>query len=181
MQIIVVEGIHDEAKIKEVYPDAFVITTNGREISEDTLNMLEKYSKDNEIVLFLDPDYPGERIRTLITDRIPNCKHAFIRKKDGISKNKRKVGIEHAEKDVIKEALDNIYITNNDLCNIKLNDLYNLNLVGSDDSKKIRDYVSQRLNIGSPNAKTFLKRVNSFNISLEEIKGYIDEYAKSNS
>ena len=32
--VIVVEGIHDEMKIKSVYPDANVVITNGREISD---------------------------------------------------------------------------------------------------------------------------------------------------
>lgn len=40
-QIIVVEGRHDLIKIKEVYPDSNVLITNGREISQDTINTLK--------------------------------------------------------------------------------------------------------------------------------------------
>ena len=58
--IIVVEGYHDEAKIKAVYPNLDVVVTNGSEISKETLNLIKKLSEDNEIVIFTDPDYPGE-------------------------------------------------------------------------------------------------------------------------
>ena len=34
----------------------------------------------------------------------PNCKHAFIRKKEAISKNKKKVGVEHTTKEEVLQA-----------------------------------------------------------------------------
>lgn len=40
-QVIVVEGKNDYSKIKEVYKDAVIVTTNGREISQDTLNLIK--------------------------------------------------------------------------------------------------------------------------------------------
>ena len=64
--VIVVEGIHDEMKIKSVYPKANVIITNGREISDSTLDMIKKISETNEIIIFTDPDSPGEAIRRRI-------------------------------------------------------------------------------------------------------------------
>ena len=64
--VIVVEGIHDEMRIKEIYPSANVVTTNGREISEATLNFIVELSKTNEIIIFTDPDTPGEKIRERI-------------------------------------------------------------------------------------------------------------------
>ena len=40
--IIVVEGTHDEARIKLVYPNASCVVTNGLEISNDTLKLIKK-------------------------------------------------------------------------------------------------------------------------------------------
>ena len=168
--VIVVEGIHDDAKIKSVYPNANVVITNGREISDDTLNMIKQLSLTNEIIIFTDPDSPGEAIRRRITEIVPNAKQAFLRKKDAISKNKKKVGIEHADADCIKESLENLYTFNFQEEKIKMIDLYNLGLNGFSNSKVLRDKISLHLNIGQPNAKTFLNRLNLIQISLEELK-----------
>ena len=168
--VIVVEGIHDEMKIKSVYPKANVIITNGREISDSTLAMIKKISETNEIIIFTDPDSPGEAIRRRITEIVPNAKQAFLRKKDAISKNHKKVGIEHASAETIKESLDNLYIFNQENENIKMSDLFNLGLNGNKESTMLRDKISEYLNIGKPNAKTFLKRLNLINISLKELE-----------
>lgn len=168
--VIVVEGIHDEMKIKSVFPNANVVITNGREISQPTLDMIKKLSETNEIIIFTDPDSPGEAIRKRITEIVPNAKQAFLRKKDAISKNRKKVGIEHADSDIIKESLDNLYIFNNSNNNINMSDLFRLGLNGNSGSAILRDRISEYLNIGKPNAKTFLSRLNLINISLEELE-----------
>ena len=168
--VIVVEGIHDEMKIKSVFPNANVVITNGREISQSTLDMIKKLSETNEIIIFTDPDSPGEAIRKRITEIVPNAKQAFLRKKDAISKNRKKVGIEHADIDIIKESLDNLYVFNNSNNNINMSDLFRLGLNGNSGSAVLRDRISEHLNIGKPNAKTFLSRLNLINISLEELE-----------
>lgn len=180
-QVIVVEGKNDYSKIKEVYKDAIIVTTNGREISQETLNLIKKYSIDNEIILFLDPDSPGEQIRKKILEVVPNASNAFLIKKEGISKNKKKVGIEHASNEAIKKALENVYRAEIKENKIEMKDLYNLKLVGFPNSKELRDFVSDKLNIGRPNAKTFLNRINSFNIDIDLIKELILEYDNSRS
>lgn len=168
--VIVVEGIHDEMKIKSVFPNANVVITNGREISQPTLDMIKKLSETNEIIIFTDPDSPGEAIRKRITEIVPNAKQAFLRKKDAISKNRKKVGIEHADSDIIKESLDNLYVFNNSNNNINMSDLFRLGLNGNSGSAVLRNRISEYLNIGKPNAKTFLSRLNLINISLEELE-----------
>lgn len=167
--VIVVEGIHDEMKIKSVYPGANIVITNGREISDDTIDLIKKLSLNNEIIIFTDPDTPGERIRGIVNEAVPNAKHAFLRKKDAISKNHKKVGIEHASKEVIISSLENVYESNNSVDTISVMDLYELGLNGSNSSAKLREKISLILNIGRPNAKTFLKRLNMIQISKEEL------------
>ena len=58
--IIVVEGLHDEINIKSVYPDATCVITNGSAVSDETIKLLKKLSKNNEIIIFTDPDSPAE-------------------------------------------------------------------------------------------------------------------------
>lgn len=167
--VIVVEGIHDEMRIKEIYPSANVVTTNGREISETTLNFIAELSKTNEIIIFTDPDTPGEKIRERIASIVPNAKHAFLRKKDAISKNHKKVGIEHASKACISESLALVYNNAIKTYTIQIQDLYDLDLIGFENSALKREWISNYLNIGKPNAKTFLKRLNMLQIHKEEL------------
>lgn len=170
MDIIVVEGIHDVSKVKEVYPNANCIITNGREISSETKKCIKKLSENNQIIIFTDPDSPGEKIRSIITEIVPNAKQAFLRKKDCISSNHKKVGIEHASKESIKASLENVYSVSKDIETISLNELYSLGLVGSNDSAILREKLSDYLNIGKPNAKTLLKRLNLIGITKKELE-----------
>ena len=174
-QIIVVEGIHDQMRIQSLFKDCHVVITHGREISQETIDMLITLSKNNDIILFLDPDGPGEKIRNIITNAIPNAKQAFMPKYKCISNNRKKVGIEHASDEDIIQALNKVYTPNSVKGNITINDLYSLGLIGSDYSMKLRDEVSLRLNIGKPNAKTFLKRINLYSITLEELKDLVND------
>ena len=120
------------------------------------------------MILFLDPDYPGERIRNLITQRI-DCKQAFIKKSNAISKNNKKVGVEHASKEDIIEALENALTVDTNSVNknlITLNDLYDLDLIGHVNSKQYRQILNDKLHIGFCNSNQLVIRLNMFNISL---------------
>ena len=79
-EVLVVEGKNDKARILAIFPHLNVITTKGSEISEETLDMIEELAKEHEIILFLDPDFPGERIRNIILNRVPNCTNVYIKK-----------------------------------------------------------------------------------------------------
>ena len=89
--VIVVEGKNDKNRIESIFKNAFVIITNGSEINKDTINTLKELSKTNEIILCLDPDGPGERIRRKILENIPSCKNVYADKSKAISKNHKKV------------------------------------------------------------------------------------------
>lgn len=175
-EVIVVEGKNDYSKIKEVFPDASCIITNGSEISDETLDVIEHAAKERGIIIFTDPDYPGTRIRQIIQNRVPDAKHAFIKKVEGISKNKRKVGIEHANSDVIKESILRV-MTPCDVKNkITQADLIYLHLIGYNNSSYIRDFVCERLNLGHCNGKTLLTRLNLFGIDLKKLEEVVDLY-----
>ncbi len=173
---IVVEGIHDKQKIESIFNNTSIIMTNGSEISIDTINLIKNASKRNGVILFLDPDGPGDIIRKRIEQHVPNVKHAFLRKEDSISANSKKIGIEHASSDKIKEALANVYTLSENIENkISLSDIRDLGLTGKDNSNILRNKVSRKLNLGITNAKTFIKRVNQFDINIDEIRKIIEE------
>lgn len=174
-EVLVVEGKNDKARILAIFPNLEVIITNGSEISDKTLDMIEELSKNNKIILFLDPDFPGERIRNKILERVPNCENVFIKKTLAIDYKKHKVGVEHAsDKDII-EALSNRISYSGKTNTFTTSDLYNLGLIGTNESSKKREYLADILHIGSPNGKTLLKRLNFIQITKEKVSEILNE------
>ena len=90
-----------------------------------------------------------------------------------ISNNHKKVGIEHASKETIFEALSRVYDNNTNQETITNKDLFLLGLNGNPESAILRDKISEYLNIGKPNAKTFLKRLNMLGLTKEEVEQII--------
>ncbi|MGL4949361.1 MAG: ribonuclease M5 [Anaeroplasmataceae bacterium] len=174
-QVIVVEGTHDMQKLNEIYPNLDVIITNGSAIDKSTLDLIKKLSETKEIICMLDPDYPGEKIRTTISNFIPSVQHVFLKKELCISKNKKKVGIEHASVSDIKIALDSIIKIKSNCKTIPIctTDLFNLEIIGD---KQLRDFISDQLNIGKPNNKQFLKRINMLNLDVYDLINLKDKY-----
>ena len=164
--IIVVEGKSDKNRIESIFKNAFVIITNGSEINKDTINTLKELSKTNEIILCLDPDGPGERIRRKILENIPSCKNVYADKSKAISKNHKKVGIEHMKREDILELFENVYKSTYSN-NISYIDLYDLGLM---DSKIKREALCKKLNIGYCNSKQLLKRLNMLGIDINTVK-----------
>lgn len=173
-EVIIVEGKNDKLKIESIYKDCDILITDGSSV-EKHLDFFKTVSLKRDLILFLDPDYPGEKIRKTIANSIPNVLHCFLKKEKAISKNHKKVGIEHAKKEDIIQALENklTFKENDNLNKITYNDLYELKLVGNCASKNLRKKVSDYLNIGLPNGKVFLERINMLGVTLEEIKDII--------
>ena len=169
-EVVVVEGYHDLAKLKEIFDEIDVIITNGSEISTDTLNELKILNKKRGLILFLDPDYQGERIRKRVNDYVGETKHAFLPKEKCINKNKTKVGIEHALNNDILDALNNVIeVKESNNKTITFKDLYELNLIGCKDAKRNRKTLTDSIGIGLSNGKTILRKLNMFGITKEEI------------
>lgn len=168
-QIIVLEGYHDQQKLKSIYPEIECVITNGSEISEETLNLIYQLSLKHEVVLFLDPDYPGKRITQKIIDTGGNYKLAYINKEKAINKNNTKVGIEHANNKDIIEALENLLTIDYSSSLISKNMLMDRKLINSKNSSSNRMKVCKALNIPYGNGKTFLKYLNLLKINIERI------------
>ena len=166
--IIVVEGKNDANKIKSIFKDANVLITNGSEISMDTILDIKKASIVDDVILCLDPDGPGEKIRRKIMEYVPEVHHVFAKKEKAISNNKKKVGIEHMSNEDIELMFSNIKKTTNK-GSLTFIDLYNLGFM-SDKQKRIE--LCKKLNISYCNGKQLLKRLNMFGVTLEEIEKY---------
>ena len=169
--ILVVEGKSDVAFLSN-YFDVEFVTTNGSEIPEETIDYLKQKSSSTNIYILTDPDAPGKRIRDVLDSHIAGLKHCFVTKEKSIKKNK--VGVAEGDIEEIKEALKN-YIGKKEPedLKIKTENLVELGLTGDEQASKKRYELSKKLKIGFCNTKTFLKRVNSLGLSVEDLKNML--------
>jgi len=173
-QVIVVEGVHDKQKIESIFPNVECIVTNGSSISNSTLNLIYQASLVKEVILFLDPDFPGKKITNQILDTKGKYKIAYISKDKSISKNGKKVGVEHAKKEDIIESLSKLFTVSENKDNIKTKDLMKRKLINYNNSKAKRILLCESLNIPLLNGKALLKYLNILNIDLERIDEIIE-------
>ena len=166
--VIVVEGKSDVAFLSN-FIEAEFVTTNGSEISKSTIDYLKEISSKTMIYVLTDPDSPGEKIRSKLDEFIPNLKHCFVKKENSIKKGK--VGVAESTKEEVLEALKNAITTNKSKkSNISMSDLSSLGLTGCSDSNLKREKIASELHLGHCNAKTFLKRLNYCDITIDELK-----------
>ncbi|MCQ2792927.1 MAG: ribonuclease M5 [Bacilli bacterium] len=171
--VLVVEGKSDVSYLSN-YIDAEFIITNGSEISDETINYIKKIKEVKEVVVLVDPDSPGKRIRDILDQNINGLKHCFIRKEFAIKNGK--VGVAECEINEIFKALDNMFVLKKEYVeSISYSDLYELNLIGCNNSKELRNKLSYKLSLGYVNAKTLYKRLNSLNISKNKIEELLNE------
>ncbi len=170
-EVIVVEGKNDTMKINQAV-NAYTIETNGSAINKEILNQIAHAKEKRGVIIFTDPDYPGERIRRIVEGYVPGCKHAFLTQ-DEARDNKSKInnlGIENASIDTIKKALSQVYERELKQINeITKNDLIKYGLVGGEGSKERREKLGKNLRIGYANGKQLLKRLSMFNIQKEDL------------
>ncbi|WP_368486442.1 ribonuclease M5 [Spiroplasma sp. DGKH1] len=168
--IIVVEGKTDTNKIQSIYPNLTCIETNGSAIDEHILQHIKQLSLTHQIIIFTDPDYPGQKIRQIVSDYLDNkCAHAFIDKNLAIKNNK--VGIAQADPETIKKALASlVHFNSNQEPSISWHDY--IILV---DTKPKRDYLSQNLHLAKVNNKTLYKWLNLMGINKTEVQEILKE------
>lgn len=165
-ELIVVEGKNDEYKMKENY-ECDVFITDGYNITIEKLKFLKQAQKERGLILFLDPDVVGNKIRKKINDYIPNCKNAFLDQAN--AKTEKKIGIEHASNEDIKLALQNLITFTDCEETITKQFLLSLNLTGNTTATKRRNKLAKKLHLGKCNFKTLHKRLNMITITEQEI------------
>ncbi|MCR1899519.1 ribonuclease M5 [Irregularibacter muris] len=175
-EVIVVEGRDDEAAVKRAV-DAEVIITSGLGIEEKTIERIRYAQQKTGVIILTDPDFPGEKIRKIISERVPGCKHAYLPKKYSIKDND--VGVENATPEHIREALERVKTQGENRQLFTLEHMIDAGLVMGDSSRIRREKLGDHLGIGYANAKQFLKRLNHYSISLEEFQEALEWLERS--
>ncbi|MDL2276085.1 ribonuclease M5 [Breznakia sp. OttesenSCG-928-G09] len=172
-EVIVVEGKHDSQKLKSFF-DVDTIETNGLHLSKEKIECIKSLNEKRGVILFLDPDSAGERIRKRLNDAIPNLKNAFIDKKR--CRTTKKVGIEHADKEALKEALEHVLTYDKEIKESLSYEAYlSMGFQGQEDSRMLRRIVGELLFLGECNSKTLFKRLNMFQITDVELKKIVED------
>jgi len=172
-EVIVVEGKSDTVAIRRAV-HADTIETGGSAVSDKVIQRIRLAQEKRGVIIFTDPDYPGEKIRKTISQAVPGCKHAFITKEQG--RGKRNLGVEYATIDDIKKALQEVRteVTEPLKEEIAFKDLVDAGLVGGALSGKRREKLGEILGIGYANAKQIHKRLNQLQISMQEFQAALD-------
>ncbi len=165
-EVIVVEGKSDTKKLQSFF-DVETIETHGLGLKKETIELIKEINQKRGVIVFTDPDTPGEKIRTRLNSEIPGLKNAFVLKED--ARTKKKVGVEHADKETLLEALKNLVTYTDTKDSLTMEEFIELGLNGSADSSIKRDILSKVFHLGKCNAKTMFKRLNMLGITKEEI------------
>jgi len=167
--LIVVEGVTDVQRLTPII-DAEFVTTNGSAISQETIVYIKQVqATGRDVIVFTDPDFPGEKIRKTLDANIPGLSHAFIDKKFAVKHGK--VGIAQADTAILLQALQSKFTTKiQGKGDIVPGDLLTLGLVGDPTSQARRAKVCQHFHLGPCNVKTMVKRLNVLGIPLSDIQ-----------
>ncbi|NRD77459.1 ribonuclease M5 [Bacillus sp. BRMEA1] len=167
-EIIVVEGKDDTTAINRAV-DADTIETNGSAVNQETIEKIKRAQGTRGVIVFTDPDYPGEKIRKTIAHQVPGCKHAFLPKEAALAKGNKGIGVEHASPEAIREALKDAQIMHEHIAEeITQEDLVTAGLIGGAGAKDRRILLGKLLKIGYTNGKQLHKRLMMFQVSKQE-------------
>lgn len=167
-EIIVVEGKDDTTAIKKSI-NADTIETNGSAINFRTIEMIRRAKETRGVIVFTDPDYPGEKIRKTIAEQVPGCKHAFLPKEKAIAKKGRGLGVEHASIEDIVQALKDAHLMSEEAHEeITREDLLHTGLIAGQGARQRRERIGNILKIGYANGKQLHHRLKIFQITREE-------------
>lgn len=177
-EIIVVEGKDDTAAIKRAV-NADTIETGGSAVGEEVLRRIELAQARRGVIIFTDPDFPGERIRKIVAERVPEAKHAFLTKDEARGKNG--LGVEHASDEAIRKALDKVRSPETGEAvpdpdeGVTWNDLLEAGLIVHANAARRRKRMGELIGIGYTNGKQFLKRCQAFRITRDEFSRGLEQ------
>ncbi|HSL85637.1 MAG TPA: ribonuclease M5 [Bacteroidales bacterium] len=167
-EVIVVEGKDDISAVKKAV-EAEVIAVNGYGINKDSMDKIREAARRTGVIILTDPDHAGERIRRMIAKRVPDAKHAYIMREEG-TKNGN-VGVENADVEAILRALSTAKaVIEEKSVLFSPRDMVFFKLSGAKDSKSRRQIMGKALGIGYGNSSSFLSKLNSYKISIDEFE-----------
>ncbi|KRL94603.1 ribonuclease M5 [Limosilactobacillus equigenerosi] len=177
-EVIVVEGQDDTKNLQRFFTvDTF--ETNGSAINQTDLAQLKQLQAKRGLIVFTDPDFNGERIRKIITQAIPDAKHAFLPRQAGVPKKKGgSLGVEHANEEALTTALTTAKVSHEkgaQVPQIPTGVLLQARLLGHPSARARRERLGELLGIGYTNGKQLKRRLAMFQITPEALVAAIHQ------
>lgn len=170
-EVIVVEGKDDISAVKKAV-DADLISTSGFGLNEKIIEKIKNAAEKRGIIVLTDPDYAGETIRRRVQELVPDCKHAYIPRREATKNGD--IGVENASPESIIEALSKVKTEiKATVIEFTMEDLMKDGLIYASNASNTRDMVGAELGIGYGNAKQFLSRLNRYGIKRDEYKAAV--------
>nr|WP_026698410.1 ribonuclease M5 [Alkalicoccus chagannorensis] len=169
-EVIVVEGKNDTHALKRAV-DCDTIETNGFGITKATMEKIRLAQERRGVIIFTDPDFPGQKIRHEVDQTVPGCRHAFLPKHAAVDRRRKKVGIEHASVHDIREALAGVQTSMPEKITEEVPDwmeLHEAGLLAGPGARQKREKLGEELHIGYANGKQLIKRLQQFHIRRRE-------------
>ncbi|WP_029451530.1 ribonuclease M5 [Clostridium algidicarnis] len=165
-EVIVVEGRDDITAVKRAV-DAEVLAVGGFGINRSVIDKIKEAQKRQGVIILTDPDFAGEKIRSIIAKRVLGVKHAYISQAEGTKDGD--IGVENASPETIIRAIKKAKCEIKDkVTTFTIADMMNYGLVGDKKSSLKRDKLGKELGIGYGNSARFISRLNSFGIEKSE-------------
>lgn len=172
-EVIVVEGKDDVSALRKAV-EADILITTGLGLTAEKIEEIKKLAERRGVIVFTDPDFPGGKIRHILKEHVPGCKHAYITKEEGRCPKTGKLGVEYASTEAILRALRAAKAEQQQYEILyDLNDLVQWGLAGLPDSAIHRAALCDALSIGHCNAKQLVKKLNSYQIPREEVEALL--------
>ncbi|QDI91572.1 ribonuclease M5 [Salicibibacter halophilus] len=181
-ECIVVEGRDDTVAVQRAV-QADTIETIGSSVPSHVIEKIKLAESRRGVIILTDPDYPGERIRRIVSEAVPACKHAFISKKEAKTADGKSIGIEHAQPQTIRRALEKVrkpVMHAKENTELSIEEVRAAGLLAGPDARERRALVGDHLNIGYANGKQFLKRLHIFRISRQEFQEAVAKVKQQN-
>ena len=169
-QIIVVEGKEDVSYLSS-FVEAEYVVTNGYEIPKEEVEYLNTASNHKGILVLLDPDEAGKQIEAKVKKSINQATYLHV----DIHKCSRgkKDGVAECEKEEIIKVLKQYFSIKNPA---KSGYLQENSLKITLNNKELRKYLSSKYHLGKCNCKKIIERLQTLEISEEELMSSIKEY-----
>ena len=156
--------------------EADCIITDGFRLRSPAIRNIRAAYEKRGIIVLTDPDTVGERIRARLSEMFPHARHAFIPAEEATNLSDGDIGVEQASPAAIRAALQKVRTPMEQLAEIfSMSDMMAHGLTGTEDAALRRAQLGRRLGLGFANAKTFLRRLNTYGITREEFISTIEE------
>ena len=152
-EVIIVEGKMDVAAVRRAV-DADCIITDGFRLRSAAI----------------------KNIRARLTEMFPRARHAFIPVEDATNAGDGDIGVEQASPAAVRAALDKVHTPMEEPEEtFSMSDMMHVGLTGTGDATARRAQLGRRLGLGFANAKTFLRRLNTYGITRAEFTAALED------